>query len=80
MPQTDEVLEFAKSMGLYDNQTKENDSTENLLHQTTDNYSEQSPVNTNNAIQTSVSAGNGATPSSSSSSTSSSSSISSSGK
>jgi hypothetical protein len=87
MPQTNEVLEFAKSMGLYDksvdDRTKVNDSvvpTENLPHETTDNHSEQPPVNTNDPIETIVSAGNSSAPASSSSSSSSSSSITSSGK
>jgi len=81
LPQTNEVLEIAKSMGLsnnsMDDQTKENDSvvlTEKLQHQTTD---EHSPVSTNNPTQTIVSTENGSSPSSSSSSSSS---ISSSGK
>jgi hypothetical protein len=88
MPQTNEVLEFAKSMGFsnksIDDQTKENDtiaSTENLPHQTTDEHNEQSPINTNDSTQTVVVvAGNRSVPSSSPSSTSSVSAISSSGK
>jgi hypothetical protein len=83
MPQTNEVLEFAKSMGLsntlVDDQARETDSvviTEKLEHQPAD---DDPPATTNDLTQTIVSAENGSAPAPSSSS-SSSLSISSSGK
>lgn len=88
MPQTNEVLELAKAIGLSsntaDNQAKENNmvaSTETISPPTTENHNEQPQTSTNDSSQTIVATGNSSVPSSSSSSSSSSSlSISSSGK